>query len=153
MKTTATLELTGMEVVFLSDSLCNARNISSDKEEFGYLKDLVINLSSLYLELVNPDGILEGPLSIEISELECWLLRSHVRTGDIGIDGKTTVGVTLLTKLYKILQNYANERSEPGLVELGLSGYDEPMLTEEAKADLKEQRYARWQPREDTYPC
>lgn len=147
MKTTATLSLTGLETVFLSDALRNADNISQDNDQFECLKPLVVNLASLYIELLSREGILPGPLDIEITEPQAWLLRQKVRTGDIAIDGKTNVGVSLLTKLYNILIMFSNQMQDIETSEL-----DEPMLNEQNKYDLKEQVYARWRPDENTYP-
>jgi len=62
-----------------------------------------LKLGGVYCELVNEDGILPGPVEIAITEEEAWLLRSKVRTGDMAIDGQTRIGVSLLSKLYKIL--------------------------------------------------
>lgn len=146
MKTTATLSLTGLETVFLSDTLRNADNISQDNDQFEYLKPLVVNLASLYVELLSGEGILPGPLDIEITEPQAWLLRQKVRTGDIAIDGKTNVGVSLLTKLYNILIMFSNQMQDIETSE------DGPVLSEQNKADLKEERYARWITNENTYP-
>lgn len=147
MKTTATLSLTGLETVFLSDALRNADVISLENDQFEYLKPLVVNLASLYVELLSGEGILPGPLSLEITEPQAWLLRQKVRTGDIAIDGKTNVGVSLLKKLYNILITFSNQMQD-----IETSQYDEPMLSEQSKYDLKEQVYARWRPDEDSYP-
>lgn len=143
---TRVLALTGLEVVWLSDAVRNAKTIKEDEDEQSCVKPLVLNLGSAYLELVKPDGIIDGPVEIAVTEAQCWLMRALVRTGDLAIDGKTNVGVPLLTKLYGLLMQFASE-----LDDLEVSAYESPPLTEEARRDLKEQGYVtRWRPDETT---
>jgi hypothetical protein len=110
--TTLPLELTGLEVVFLLDSLRNAGNFTEAQAEFDCLEDLVLKLASLYRELVTPDGIAPGPLRVEVNEAETWLLRAKVRTGDVGIDGTTNVGVPLSLKLYELMARFEADVDE-----------------------------------------
>ena len=100
---TACLTLSGLETVFLSDALRNGITVKAIEDELSCARPLLLNLGSAYRELVAPDGIKDGPISIEVTEQQCWLMRALVRTGDLGIDGKTNVGVPLLLKLYGLL--------------------------------------------------
>ena len=102
---TACLTLSGLETVFLSDALRNGITVKAIEDELSCVRPLLLNLGSAYRELVTPkpDGIKAGPISIEVTEQQCWLMRALVRTGDLGIDGKTNVGVPLLLKLYGLL--------------------------------------------------
>ena len=145
---TRSLSLTGLEVVWLSDAVRNAKTIKEHEDEPSCVEPLVLNLGSAYLELCTSEGIAEGPVEIAVTEAQCWLMRALVRTGDLAIDGKTNVGVPLLTKLYGLLMQFASE-----LDDLEVGAYDGAVLSEDAKRDLKERSYdTRWRPNENTYP-
>ena len=155
---TGSLTLSGLEVVYLSDALRNGDGVKAIEDEVACLRPLLLNLASAYRELVTPDskdvagnvvkgGFDEGPVSIQVTEAQAWLMRAKVRTGDLAIDGKTVLGVALLTKLYALLLEM-----ESG-VDVEVSAYEEAPITE-TRIRLKERYDAepRWQPDENTYP-
>lgn len=110
---TLPLDLTGLEVVYLTDSVRNddAAQGLPDRDAFYPLgRDAHLLLGSAYRELVKADGIAPGPVRLMVTEEQAWLFRSKVRTGDVGIDGTTNVGVSLLTKLYALLAGFDAER-------------------------------------------
>lgn len=103
---TACLTLSGLEAVFMSDAVRNSQTplrALDESDETRVIRPLLLNLGSAYRELVTVDGIAPGPVSFEVTEPQCWLMRTLVRTGDLAIDGKSNVGVSLLTKLYGLL--------------------------------------------------
>lgn len=114
---TLPLSLTGMEVVYLTDSVKgdDAAQGLPEKERYVPLaRQALLLLGSAYNEVVSldPSGmpLLEtGPVVLHFTEETCWLLREKVKTGSMGIDGKTNVGIPLLTKLYTNLLEFNSE--------------------------------------------
>jgi hypothetical protein len=109
---TRELSLTGLEVVFLTDSISNRDLAEGLPERDAYVplaRQALLLLGSAYRELVSTDGINSGPVTLQVTEEVAWLLRGKVRTGDVGIDGTTNVGVPLLLKLYEILNGFNSE--------------------------------------------
>ena len=109
---TLPIELTGLEVVFLTDSIANKDLAEGLPERDSYVplaRQALLLLGSAYKELVSSAGISPGPIRLEISQEIAWLLRSKVRTGDLAIDGKTNIGIPLLLKLYDILSTFNSE--------------------------------------------
>lgn len=135
---TVALTLSGLEVTFLSDALRNGDGVKAIEDEVSCLRPLLVNLASAYRELVEPTGIADGPVTIAVTEAQCWLMRAKVRTGDLAIDGKTNVGVGLLRKLYGAILDL-----QSGLEGMEVTAY-EATLTEQDRADLKAERYTRW---------
>lgn len=142
------LTLSGLEVVYLSDNLRNADNIDAEQKEFACLKPLLLNLGSAYVELVSDAGISVGPVTIEVTKAQAWLMRSKVKTGDLAIDGQTNVGVGLSRKLFAVLLEFEEAMIEPGLMDLEVSAYESPPLTEQDRLALKDEKYNRWIPDE-----
>lgn len=107
---TLPLELNGMEVIYLTDSVKNSDVAEGLPEKDAYVplaRALLLLLGSAYRELVRP-GVppLEGPVSIEINQEQAWLLRTKVRTSDVGYDGMTNIGAGLLIKLYALILEF-----------------------------------------------
>lgn len=105
------LELTGLEVVFLTDSISNkdlAEGLPDKDAYWPVARETLLLLGSAYVELVSVDGIDSGPVTLQITEEMAWLLRGKVKTGDMAID-KTPIGVALLTKLYTMIQEFNSE--------------------------------------------
>lgn len=102
---TRPLELTGLEVVFLTDAISN-RDVAEglpDKDAYYPLaRQTLLLLGSTYCELVSADGILNGPVTLYVTQEMAWLLRGKVKTGDVGVDG-VVLGHGLLCKLYELL--------------------------------------------------
>jgi hypothetical protein len=112
LTSTLPLELTGLETVFLTDAIKNddaAQGLPDRDSYFPLAREALLLLGSAYVELVHPDGIAPGPVTLQVSEEVAWLLRGKVKTGDIGIDGQTNVGVPLLMKLYRLLLSFNAE--------------------------------------------
>lgn len=107
------LELTGMEVVHLTDSIRNTDYADAPQGKEEFVRDsrsLLLLLGSLYSELVHANVTAEdGPRTILVSEEEAWLLRTKVKTTDVGLDGKTFIGAGLLLKLYALILEFAND--------------------------------------------
>lgn len=122
------LELTGMEVVHLTDSIRNTdyADVPQGKEEFVKVsRELLTTLASCYNELVHRDLTTDdGPVTVMVSEEEAWLLRTKVKTTDIGLDGKTFIGAGLLIKLYAMLMEFATPDLVPDLTSYSGSGSD-----------------------------
>ena len=103
------IDLTGVEVVFLSDALrCDGETVDelTTEEPLPLYRELLLRLGSAYCELVEMERIAIGPVTIHITEEMAWLLRSKVRTGDVAIDGHTQIGNILLLKLYNLLLQF-----------------------------------------------
>ena len=131
------VSLTGVEVVHLIDALRNGDSVKGREDELGELRPLIQKLGQLYRFLVKPTGILPGPMIVEVTEDQVWLMRSKVRTGDMGID-KSAIGVDLSLKLYAALASFETGLSEYGIVDI---------------ADLfKEDASARAEPSQDPDP-
>ena len=106
---TLALTLTGLETVFLADSVANKDIAEGLPDRDAYVplaRQALLLLGGAYRELVTAEGIAPGPVTLQVSEEIAWLLRSKVRTGDLAIDGKTNVGIALLLKLYDLLNAF-----------------------------------------------
>lgn len=102
------IELTGMEVVFLSDAISNsdkAEGLPDKDAHVPLARDTLLLLGSLFCEMVGPAGVQDITGTIWITQEQAWLFRSKVKTGDIGID-KQPLGVPLLLKLYSMLSQF-----------------------------------------------
>ena len=106
---TKPLSLTGMEVVFLSDLISGDSEADELPKHKYVCRQLLLLLGSAYLELVDRDGISVGPVDLCVTEEMGWIMHSRTNTGDMGIDGKTNIGVGLLLKLYTLLEAFNNE--------------------------------------------
>ncbi len=101
--------LTGLEVVFLTDSITNsdlAQGLPDADAKIPVARDALLLLGSAYIEVVSETAIEPGPVLLEITEEQCWLFRSKVRTGSVAIDGKTIIGPVLLCKLFALLLRF-----------------------------------------------
>ncbi|MGH8524284.1 MAG: hypothetical protein ACREXY_08725 [Gammaproteobacteria bacterium] len=128
------LELSGVEVVHLIDALRNADNRKGEEEESPCLRPLVIKLAHLYRVLVTPGMFLTGPLALQVTRDELWLLRSKVRTGDVGID-KSLIGVNLSLKIYAALESFVTGLSEFGIVDIAQLFEEAPHARAESSQD------------------
>lgn len=131
---TLALSLTGLEVVHLVDSLHNGATTPDKEAELAELRPLIVNLAKLYRELVSVEGIKPGPLVVKVTQAQCWLMRSRVRTGDIGIDGTTNIGIPLGLKLYDLMLRF-DDGLEEGLddFDVGGEGEDDPFSAEQGE--------------------
>ena len=149
---TLLLELNGIEVMFLADAVLN-RDVtegSTDVESRPIARPLLLKLGSAYCELVSDKGILEGAVTVAVTQEEAWLLRSKVRSGDLG-PGNTPLGIPLLLKLYGLLAVFNADLELPEAEE----GYDDLGIMESQRQYLrgvraKEEADARREPDEDT---
>ena len=148
---TRALTLSGLEVVYLTDSVRNKDTAEGlpDRDVFVPIgREALLLLGSAYRELVSPEGVSPGPVTLQVTEEIAWLLRDKVRTGDLAIDGQTNVGIPLLLKLFEVLNSFTAD--VPGLPPVGVfedrefSATDRQFLTL-----LKEGSNARGKPNED----
>jgi hypothetical protein len=148
---TRPLTLSGLEVVFLTDSIKNKDAAEGLPEREAYVpigREALLLLGSAYRELVTSEGVSPGPVTLQVTEEVAWLLRDKVRTGDLAIDGQTNVGIPLLLKLFEVLNSFTVDVS--GLPPVGpqddreFSAADRQFLTL-----LKEGSNARGKPHED----
>lgn len=103
---TRSLLLTGLETVFLCDSIRNddlAQGLPDPDAKIPVARAALLLLASAYKEVVSPAGIVPGPVWLEVTEEQVWLFRSKTTTGSIAIDGKTNIGISLLLKLYDLI--------------------------------------------------
>jgi hypothetical protein len=149
---TRPLTLSGLEVVYLTDSVRNKDTAEGLPEREAYVpvgREALLLLGSAYRELVAPEGVKPGPVTLQVSEEIAWLMRDKVRTGDLAIDGQTNVGITLLLKLFEVLNSFTADFT--GLPPAGM--YDD---REFSPADrqyltlLKEGSNARGKPNKDS---
>jgi hypothetical protein len=149
IKPTLEIELSGLEVIHLSDSIANDEVAKGLPERDAYVplaRQTLLLLGSAYRELIFPQGVSSGTVCIQVSEEQAWLFRSKVRTGDLAIDGKTNIGIPLLLKLYELLARFNSE------LEITASIETEPPINEEARnylRELKEAHNARPYPHTD----
>jgi hypothetical protein len=130
------ITLTGLEVVFLTDSIANddvAQGLPEKDAYWPLAREALLLLGSAYKEVVSPSGIAAGPVTIYITEEIAWLLRSKVKTGDVAIDNKTNVGIPILLKLYDLLQSFNS-----GFVDFEATGEDPP-VDKEKLVELRRQ--------------
>lgn len=123
------LQLSGLEVVHLLDSVRNGTTVKDVEDELGVTKPLIVKLGGIYRELVSPAGIKAGPVDVQVSEQEAWVLRAKVKTGDIGIDGQTPVGITLSLKLYELLALFS-----PDMPQIEVGGEEAPFSVNQKEA-------------------
>jgi hypothetical protein len=149
---TRALTLSGLEIVYLTDSIRNKDVAEGLPEREAYLpvgRDALLLLGSAYRELVSAEGIQPGPVTLQVSEEIAWLLRDKVRTGDLAIDGQTNIGIPLLLKLFEVLNSFTVDvvGLPPVSVQEGreFSAADRQKLTL-----LKEGSNARGKPNQDT---
>ena len=146
---TLPIVLSGFEIIHLSDSIANDDIAKGLPERDAYVplaRQALLLLGSAYRELVQPVGVSDGLVDIQITEELAWLFRSKVRTGDLGIDGKTNIGIPLLLKLYEVLACFNSE------LDITATGV-EPTVTEETRnylRELKEAHNARPDPNTDS---
>ena len=126
-----TLRLSGLEIVFLVDSLRNGDTVKGREDELGVLRPLLLLLASAYREVVKPSGVINNVIELQVTEEMTWLMRSQVRTGDLALDG-TKIGINLSLSLYELLLRFNS-----GL-ELEVTAEDEGPMSQEAKDKLKE---------------
>ena len=149
-KPTLPIVLSGLEVIHLSDSIAADDHAKGLPERDAYVplaRQALLLLGSAYRELVQPVGVSDGLLTIHITEELAWLFRAKTRTGDLAIDNKTNIGISLLLKLYELLACFNSE------LDLTVGSVEEPAVTEEARAylhELKEKSSARPDPHTDT---
>lgn len=129
-ETTKVLELSGREVVFLTDSINNddvACSLPDAHKHLAY--DLLLKLGSAYCEVMFIDGVRDVVVPIAFTEAEGWLLRAKVKSFDVD-SLNVNIGIGLLKKLYPFILSFHT-------VELNF--FDAPAVDEEVKA-----RYAKW---------
>ena len=149
-KPTLPIVLSGFEIIHLSDSIAADDHAKGLPERDAYVplaRQALLLLGSAYRELVQPIGVSDGLVSIHITEELAWLFRAKTRTGDLGIDNKTNIGIPLLLKLYELLAAFNSE------LDLTVGFVEEPAVTEEARAfltELKEYHNARPDKNPDT---
>lgn len=117
---TLPLHLNVLEVIFLAD------NLKVDDTDEGHPdvpshyrgdyigRSLLRKIGSLYVEFAKltndfdfeATGIPDNQISIFITEAEAWLVKSRVRTGDLGLDGMTNIGVGLSCKLFELVNKF-----------------------------------------------
>lgn len=133
---TRPLLLTGLEVVFLCDSIKNdelAQGLPDPNAKIPIARITLLLLASAYTEVVNMTGIDPGPILLEITEEQAWLFRSKTVTGSMAFDGKTNIGVALLLKLYGLIIRFKYGEG-PEVDE----GEEEPSLSQDIKQKLEE---------------
>lgn len=123
------------EIIVLTDRIQNTDAGTDDMRVRSY--DLLLKLSSAYLELVTVDGINRPEVPIAITEAEAWALRTKVTSMD-KTPNDALFGVKLLRKIYTILQAYN-------------AVLDVPLAegVEEKDARAIKDALARWRERED----
>lgn len=70
--------LTGLEVVFLTDSIANsdlAQGLPDADAKIPVARDALLLLGSAYIEVVSEAAIEAGPVLLEVTEEQCWLFR------------------------------------------------------------------------------
>lgn len=132
------LELTAIELCYLTDAINNFDHDEGEEEEqldgFRPLaRHLLLKLGSLFLQLVQPDALATGAATVYVTEPEAWLLRGKAKT--TSMYAKEMVGVPLLRKLYNLLLRF--QEAIPACCVL----VDEPGEEEEG---MKRARLAGW---------
>ena len=141
---TLPLALTGLEVVFLCDSIGNPDKAEGLDDRDAYVplaREALLLLGSAYIEVVGDAAVAPGPVTLHVSEEVAWLLRGKVKTGSIGIDGTTVIGPGLLRKLYGLLLDFNN--AVAGLPAVTAKDRELAPAERQLLAALKEERDAR----------
>lgn len=126
-QTTSTLplHLGVLEVIFLADSLHVDDTDEGDQTNPSHFRGpyvgrpLLIKIGSLYLEFAaltygfdfENDDPPKTQLPIHITEAEAWLIKSKVRSGDLGWDNTTNIGVDLTCKLFELICHFNTDIS------------------------------------------
>jgi hypothetical protein len=143
---TRPLLLTGLEVVFLCDSIKNEDlelGLPDPDAKVPIARNTLLLLASAYIEVVTLTGILSGPVLLEVTEEQVWLFRSKTVSGSMGFDGKN-IGISLLLKFYDLLVRFKygdKEDTEDGEQGLQLSQADLKTKLEEFNAGANKDAY------------
>ena len=117
---TLPLQLKALEVIHLSDAIANDDVAKGLPERDAYVplaRQALLLLGSAYRELVGPEGYSDGSVVLQVTEEQAWLLRSKIRTQDLGMDNKTNIGIPLLLKLYDLLLQFNSELPDIRIME------------------------------------
>jgi len=109
-----------LEVIFLADNLKvddtdeGHPNVPSHYRGDYIGRSLLRKIGSLYVEFAEQTddfdfestGTPTNLIPIFITEAEAWLVKSRVRTGDLGLDGMTNIGVRLSCKLFDLVNKF-----------------------------------------------
>jgi len=128
------LTLTGKEIVFLTDAIDNgdiAKGLDEKEVYIPLARRVLLILGSAYREVVTPKGVLDKSVTIQVDEETTWLFRNKVKTGDLAVDNRTPVGLTILPKLYALLIQFNS-----GLEDLKVVDVDEPPVSDEIRQKL-----------------
>jgi len=114
------LTLNALEVCFLTDSI-NNRDLEEGREDARQqplARQTLLLLGGAYLELVQEEKEPDENLTVtlQISEEIAWLLRSKVKSGDVGFGGQM-IGVGLLRKLYDLILQFNSGVEFPAAVD------------------------------------
>lgn len=105
------IDLTAMEVLFLTDRVQN-----EDKDEGKQIaKRLLIKLAAAYLEMLD-EKPKAGTVTIWLTEPETWLARSKFNSGD-RCDADPKLGIHMLRKLYTLLLAFDTTDAAPLLAD------------------------------------
>lgn len=144
---TLPLHLDVLEVIFLADSLRGDDTDEGDQASLSQYRGpyvgrpLLRKIGSLYLEFAaityGFDFEHQSPpdteLPIFVTEAEAWLIKSKVRSGDLGWDNITNIGVKLSCKLFELLNNFATDLSWNPLSERDDATGDRAFTREDGK--------------------
>src|SRR3989344_2354829 len=94
---TTLVEFTAHEIVFLTDNI-QVGDVNVGDPDHPYTiepiaRALLLKLGGVFLQVLTTTGVKEDEArGVNLTEKECWLIKSRVRVGDLGLGAKT-VGV------------------------------------------------------------
>lgn len=110
-----------METAYLADNLSVGDTEEGNPQSASLYterligRSLLLKVGSLYVDFSeltngfdfeNPSRYQGEESPIMITEAEAWLLKSKVRTGDMGLDNQTNIGVNLTRKIFEVLMSF-----------------------------------------------
>jgi hypothetical protein len=150
------IDLTAHEIVFLTDNIqvgdTNVGDPDHPHTPEPIARALLLKLGNVFLQVMSPTGVQENESrGVSLTENECWLIKSRVRVGDLGLSGKP-VGATILLKVVTALVQFNPDKPgiAPAVILDGVPVAEESdddsyrAATRKAKAREKEERRSAW---------
>ena len=151
---TTLVEFTAHEIVFLTDNI-QVGDVNVGDPDHPYTiepiaRALLLKLGGVFLQVLTTTGVKEDEArGVNLTEKECWLIKSRVRVGDLGLGAKP-VGVGILLKILTTLMKF--NPGKPGVLitdaleEIPVceeTGESYPEALQRKKARGREKRHVR----------
>lgn len=160
---TLPLHLNVLEVIFLADNLKvddtdeGALEVTSHYRGDFIGRALLRKIGSLYVEFADLTGdfdfegedLDQHQAPIFVTEKEAWLIKSKIRTGDLGLDGMTNIGVRLSCKLFELVNKFDTSSIQIPFLEQPDASGDRHFTPDDARELRWEQEFERLKEEEE----